>query len=298
MSKIVYDNHEEEWDRVLHDPERQKVGNSWLRDDTLDYWRHARMREPLNTIISNDPDAKWLTIGDGRFGTDASYIQKAGAKSVHCTDISDKLLKEAASKGIISEFSAQNAESLTFENESFDYVYCKESFHHFPRPYLALYEMFRVARKAIIITEPRDANVDVTLFSMLKRFIKKSILKRNSDSHMYEPVGNYLYSISEREIEKFLLGMNYPHVAYHGCNDAYVEGVEFVGQDSDSPEDIIIKDKLYASIKKLDNLTKWGISRSNIITAALFKEVPDKKLQEGMAVAGWKYKRLPSNPYK
>ena len=35
-----------------------------------------------------------------------------------------------------------------FEDNSFDIVFTKESMHHWPRPYLGIYEMLRVAAKS------------------------------------------------------------------------------------------------------------------------------------------------------
>ena len=50
------------------------------------------------------------------------------------TDISSNLLKEAKDIGYISKYKQENAESLSFQDDEFDYVFCKESYHHFPRP--------------------------------------------------------------------------------------------------------------------------------------------------------------------
>ncbi len=56
------------------------------------------------------------------------------------------LLGKGSELGFIGEYSAQNAESLSFASNSFDYVFCKDAMHHCPRPVIALYEMLRVAR--------------------------------------------------------------------------------------------------------------------------------------------------------
>ena len=39
---------------------------SWKRKDTVDYWRHENMYKSLLPFIQSYPDAKWLTVGDGR----------------------------------------------------------------------------------------------------------------------------------------------------------------------------------------------------------------------------------------
>jgi len=293
---VRYDRSQQEWDKILSDPGRQRVGQSWLRDDTLDYWRHARLRAPLKAFVAHDPAAAWLTIGDGRYGTDGHYLGALGAASVHCTDISDTLLKLGKEAGFIKSYSAENAEALSFPDRAFDYVYCKESFHHFPRPYLALGEMFRVARKAVILTEPRDRVIDRAGLSFLYRTLKW-LLGKDREQHHFEPVGNYIYAISEREMEKFQLGMHFTEVAFIGCNDAYLPGVEFSPLASTSPADRRLRFRIKARIKVLDLLTGLGLSDTTMLTAALFKEAPAADLTGALANQGWKLKHLPKNPH-
>lgn len=234
MSYFEYDRHVEHWDEMLSDPDKKKRSETWFDKNTLDRWRHDRMREPLLPIVEFDPDASWLTVGDGRYGADGNHVLSLGAKNVHCSDISDALLKEGAEKGFIAEYSAQNAESLSFVDNSFDWVYCKESFHHFPRPYIALYEMFRVCKKGVILTEPRDQAIDRAPMNWVLKTVKKILGRGDGEYHYhsFETVGNYVYTLSEREIEKFALGMHYRYVAFSGVNDAYVNGVENVQMDS------------------------------------------------------------------
>jgi ubiquinone/menaquinone biosynthesis C-methylase UbiE len=293
-----YPEYEREWQKVLSDPNKQQVGETWFQPDTLDAWRHQRMRAPLRAVIEADPNASWLTIGDGRFGTDANFLLTAGAKNVHCTDISDTLLKIGHAKGFIKSFSAENAERLTFGDNSFDYIYCKESLHHFARPYAALYEMFRVAKKGVILTEPRDTSLDKELMTLLKDFIKTLLRKKIVASHGFEPIGNYIYGVSERELEKFLLGMHFTEVAYIGCNDAYAEGVEFVPINSTVVEHVALKKKIFSEIQQLDFLCRLGVRKSTLLTAALFKELPSIELKATMTKLGWSVSQLPINPYR
>lgn len=292
-----YDNHSSEWERVLSDPDWKKMGESWMKTDTLDAWRHSRMREPLRAVIHGDPSATWLTIGDGRFGTDAHELLSAGAKEVHCSDVSDTLLKIGHQRGFINEFSAQNAEALSFADSSFDYVYCKEAFHHFPRAFIALYEMFRVARKAVFLIEPRDTFIDHTALGSILYGLKKIFLRKKDPAPTFESVGNFVYSISEKELEKFLLGMHYNYVAYTGCNDEYIPGVEYISENSILHEDIKVKSRLIKKIRKMDFFCKIGLKKTGVIVAALFKEPPTEKMMSRMTSAGWRVKHLAKNPY-
>jgi hypothetical protein len=86
-SYFKYDDHHRDYEKALSDAEQKKLAETWVRTDTLDAWRHERMRKPLRVIIDNDANASWVTVGDGRYGTDAHFLLSAGAKEVHCTDI-------------------------------------------------------------------------------------------------------------------------------------------------------------------------------------------------------------------
>jgi ubiquinone/menaquinone biosynthesis C-methylase UbiE len=293
---VRYDRAQQEWDKVMSDPERKRVGQSWFRNDTLDYWRHTRLRSASKAFVDQDSSATWLTVGDGRYGTDAHYLLSIGAKSVHCTDISDTLLKIGHENGFIHSYSVENAEALSFPDNSFDYVYCKEAYHHLPRPYLALCEMFRVARKAVILTEPRDRVIDRAPFSWVYRLLKR-VLGKDLQHHHFEPVGNYIYAISERELEKFLLGMHFTKVAFLGSNDAYLPGVEFSSLASTSAADRKLRFKIKGRIRLLDVLTKLRVIDSTMLTVALFKSEPSAGLADALGSQGWKLKSLPKNPH-
>jgi hypothetical protein len=98
-SHVKYDRHKDELDACINDPERQRVALTWLdQKNTLDSWRHNRMYSLIEPIIRFDSAATWLTVGDGRFGTDAHALIEMGAENVHCSDMSDALLKRILRK--------------------------------------------------------------------------------------------------------------------------------------------------------------------------------------------------------
>lgn len=127
---------------------------AWKREDVVDYWRHERMYNTLLPVCQSYPGTHWLTIGDGRYGTDAHYLMKQGL-SVLASDINVSSLHEAKKNGFINDYSLENAENLSFNDNHFDFVLCKESYHHFPRPMVALYEMIRVSKKGVILIEAK-----------------------------------------------------------------------------------------------------------------------------------------------
>lgn len=138
--------HAEAWERDASDSSRSDRLESWFRTDTADYWRHLRMYEAAKAFL-HSPHSKWLTVGDGRFGLDAIRLRRLGFSSILPSDIGGALLEESRRRGLIDTYAVENAESLSFPDESFDLVFCKESYHHFPRPALALYEMLRVPKR-------------------------------------------------------------------------------------------------------------------------------------------------------
>ncbi|MEZ5593447.1 MAG: class I SAM-dependent methyltransferase [Gammaproteobacteria bacterium] len=138
--------------------EKAAQAKTWFVKDTVDAWRHLRMYQTIDPILEVDPQSKWLTVGDGRYGKDAKYIIEKGSDAL-ATDISEYLLMEAKNIGYINKYKLENAELLSFQDSMFDYVLCKESYHHFPRPMVALYEMLRVTKKGVFLIEPNDAYV-------------------------------------------------------------------------------------------------------------------------------------------
>lgn len=282
---------------------------TWKQFDTIDAWRHKRMYDCLLPVIKTYPDSKWLTVGDGRYGTDANYLIRNNINNVLATSISDELLKRSKEDGFISDYKIENAERLSFENNSFDFVLCKESYHHFPRPMIALYEMLRVAQTGVIIIEPNDEiiktiNESISLvkskdrLQLIKDFIRDFLrIKRyeyNSyPKPIYETVGNYVYSASEREFEKVALGLNYPVIAFKGLNDYYLEGVEFEKAEETSG----LFNKLKNAISEMDNNCIVENKNYNILVSVIFKVIPNENTLIELEKAGFKVKKLERNPY-
>ena len=141
--EIIYDNHKDDYKSHLED-EDKLITAFMVKKGHLDYWRHNRMLEPIEVFIEKDD--KWLTIGDGRYGTESNWLKNKGVSS-HASDMHVDFLELALKSGHIDSFSKENAEKLSFKSNSFDYVLIKETFHHLPRPWLAIYEAYRVCRK-------------------------------------------------------------------------------------------------------------------------------------------------------
>src|SRR5262245_29720962 len=97
-----------------------------------------------------------LEIGCGN-GADGVLFAEAGANytGVDLTDAAiDATRKHFATLGLSGRFQVENAESLSFDDESFDIVYSYGVLHHTPSPPNALREVYRVLKpngKAIVM---------------------------------------------------------------------------------------------------------------------------------------------------
>jgi ubiquinone/menaquinone biosynthesis C-methylase UbiE len=292
---ISYQQHAEHYKEYTHNGEKAVHAKTWFENDTVDAWRHLQMYQVLDPILATEPRAKWLTVGDGRYGKDAKYITDKRCDAL-ATDISDYLLKEAKDIGYITKYKLENAESLSFQNSEFDYVFCKESYHHFPRPMLALYEMLRVASSGVLLIEPNDAYIfnrySEILFRKFKNIVK-FFLGKTINKHSFEESGNYLFSISRREIEKVALGLNYHTVAFKGINDAYFSGVEFEKILDNGP----LQKKVIRLINIKNILCKSGFIDYEILASIIFKTKPSQELLLHLIDEGFEIIHLPINPH-
>jgi ubiquinone/menaquinone biosynthesis C-methylase UbiE len=273
------------------------VYKTWFERPTTDLWRHKRMLSVLDPFLQHCPKASWLTVGDGRFGTSATYINGKGGHAL-ATDIDTKLLEVAKKNNMLNDIAYANAEKLPFNDNQFDFSYCKQAYHHFPRPILAVYEMLRVSKQAIIFTEPRDF-IPVPMARRILQKIKhvlKNILGKKIDHHdtgNYETIGNYVYTISVREFEKIALGLGLPCIAYKDFHDIYFKGVENEMFSKNAP----LYKKINRSIISNQIETSCGLTNPNTIQAIIFKTNPTSNIINSLKKDGYTFVNFSPNPY-
>ncbi len=210
--------------------QQQNFDHSYLERDTLpsilsspqsiDAWRHRRMYNFLDPIISIAPGARWLTLGDGHFGTDAHYLKCKGCHAV-ASSVSNATLDVAKNRGFIDEYIVYDACDIKCGDDSYDFVLCKEAYHHFERPPLAFYEMYRVAKFAVILIEPQYQ--PPRIFDCMKILAKK-ILRAGQNSE-YESSGNYICRLNVHENLRMLQALNHKRAAYRLFNDFFVPSI-------------------------------------------------------------------------
>lgn len=294
FEELSYASHSKEYSVHIQEGYIGAHAQSWLRTDTIAYWLHYRLRNSLAPLFHSFPGSKWLTVGDGGFGNDAHFLEEQGL-DVLATDISIDLLAEAVRMGHIKKFAQANAEKLSFMDEEFDFVLCKEAYHHFPRPYIALYEMLRVAKQAVVLIEPLDRWAGGAKASLARVCFDaiRWVMGKNVEKHSYEPSGNYQYCITVREMEKVALGMNYPAIAHLPINSIYRHGVETASLTERHPLASRAKRALW--FKNL--LSRAGLIPYGLLVVIIFKRKPSAAVFEYLSSHGFSVELLPANPY-
>lgn len=215
--------------------------------------RHYHMLDNALSFLKCLKPESILTIGDN-LARDAGYIKKHIECYTVASDLNTGGLEEAKTKGFVDDILDVDVEHIPFKENEFDVVFAKESYHHWPRPNLGIYEMLRVAKKAIVLIEPYDV-----FYANPKPYIKDTDFRDD-----YEKCGNYKYQISLREMLKTAWALEFPLVAAKGFNDPYDPKI--------SIEDWLIKKQ------KLDDRGQSGERQYNLMAICLFKTIENINL--------------------
>ena len=158
--------------------------------------------------------------------------------------------------------------------------------------------MLRCAKSAIMFTEPNDflpAPIPRRILQIVKHGIKRILGSEipHSDTGHFEPIGNYVFSISRREFQKIAIALNLPLVAFREFNDIYYKGVETEkAKDKGTLFRKINRDLRFKEFKY-----KLGLDQHNRVTAIIFKKMPTQSILDKLTKAGFEIIRLPKNPY-
>ncbi len=203
--------------------------------------------------------------------------------------MNDNSLTVAKERGFIEKYKAENAESISFAEDTFDFVFCKESYHHFPRPAVAFYEMLRVSRKGVVLIEPQESSKKILNF--LKDGFKKWI--RKDKTNLFEESGNFIYRINIKEIVKMMTALNYKVVASKKFNDFYFSKYSECQSNKFSYPFLVTKFGCFIQnvLGKL-NLVDFGGA-----CVIVFKEVPPENLLVELRKNNFRVHLLPQNPF-
>jgi hypothetical protein len=156
--------------------------------------------------------------------------------------------------------------------------------------------MIRVARIGVVLIEPNDGSIPSHPRAAAVRLVRnglKKLLGKPVVKDGFEATGNYIYSVSRREIEKFALGLGLRHLAFNGYNDHYVPGVEY--------ELLADRGPLFQAVRKKvafrDRLCRLGLIEPSLLAAVILKPEPAPQLAAALRALGFVVITLPENPY-
>ena len=295
VGKVVMKHNDPQWSYKQHqDHDEQifkenKLPSCYTTPESVDAWRHRRMHNTLLPLIRAFPKDSWITLGDGKYGSDAYFLKQNGI-SVLATSLSDTTLIHARDLGYLDNIKSQNAEQIGEADSSFDFVLCKESYHHFPRPPIAFYEMLRVSKKAVVLIEPVEGEKKV--LDYLKLLVKKVL--RNGKSTLFEPSGNYIYKVDLDEISRMMTALNYEFIAFKKINDFYHPKFSEGRYNLASVGTLIT----LAGIAVQNLFCFLRLMNYGLATVIAFKSDPTERLQKELLRNGFRIIFLPNNPYR
>jgi len=258
---------------------------------SIDAHRHERMYTFAKPLLSMYPDATWLTVGDT--GADAQSLKNLGATNIICSSLSTAQIVEMRNLGHLDSFETReiNAEAIDLADDSVDFVLCKESYHHFPRPAIAVYELLRVCRRGVVFIEPAEPTGWKPLDS-LKTAIKSVLRRKAAIMHEFEASGNYLYRLSKRELTKQAVALQLGNVASLYFNDFFHARLSPKKMNDPVPRMLF---ELGVFVQ--NTLARLRLMNYGLIVYVLFKENLTTDQIEKLRSANFSVEELPRNPY-
>jgi ubiquinone/menaquinone biosynthesis C-methylase UbiE len=206
---IIYEKME-----TFADPYREKSRASFDRQarryDVSRDGEHARTIYPhVLDRLTTFPHQSILDVGC-RTGEVLSRLAERDGLSLAGVDLSPEMIGVARQKlGDRADLRVGDAEELPWPNGSFDVVLCLDSFHHYPSPFAALAEMWRVISEGgrLIVA---DFWKPAPMRQLINLFIGFS---KDGDVRIY----------SEPEIRRLLWQSGFEQIRWEQVNDsAYV----------------------------------------------------------------------------
>ena len=279
-----------EWSYQRHaqHEETHHLPSFYTDPNSVDAWLHTRMLDTLLPLVRAYPTATWVTVGDGKYGSDAFYLEQHGA-DVTATSIIPATLQAAQEKGYIKKYLVENAECMTSPDDSYDFVLCKASYHHFPRPPMAFYEMLRVARRAVILIEPIEGAWRPLDFA--KQIVKRVI--RGDRTSQFEVSGNFLYRTNLREVAKMMMALGGPSIAVRKFNDFSHPKLACQENRPGSFGAVATRAGLWTQ----NICCRLGLLNYGLATIMAFKAEPGTDLRQALRRDGFRVTQFPANPY-
>lgn len=181
--------------------------------DTTSQGAHARRLYPhVLAALADVPDAREvLDLGCGTGALARLVLEDGPQRRVTGLDLAPNMVARARvnlqSFGERARVMEGDSDRLPFHDESFDIAICNDSFHHYPDPEKATFELWRVLRPGGLLVVG-DAALPAPVRALMNAFIPFS---SEGDVHLY----------SRRELERLLgrwfAAVNWQNVGNHAC---------------------------------------------------------------------------------
>jgi SAM-dependent methyltransferase len=257
---------------------------------SMDFYMHERMMDLVNPIIAAYPEAHWLTIGDE--GQDGWMLRQRGAAAVTASSLSDVRLQRAAELGFLAGIPvrALNAEELDCAEAAFDLVLCRQAYHHVRRAPLAFYEFMRVSRRGVVLIEPIEGPRRPLEF--VRALAKMTLRHRSPIYDLFEPSGNYIFRISERDVFRMVTALEIPWFAIKTFNTFYLRRL------AAQPSSSLIARAIYRlGIGLQDFLCFCRLMNPGLCVIFVPTEQEPQSVRERLRKAGFRIVATPKNPY-
>ena len=132
--------------------------NAWAQDyDQRRFWPFYWANRAVLRAIDPQAGSFILDVGCGTGILLHQLVRLHRDLNLYGMDIAPEMVKATRTKlGKAAEIQQGSAKSLPYEENSFDYVTCATSFHHYPKPDISLGEMFRVLKPGgkLVVLDP------------------------------------------------------------------------------------------------------------------------------------------------
>jgi SAM-dependent methyltransferase len=138
--------------------------------------------------------------------TDRDTLQRVGLTNFVISNVDSRHNAEQFQP---IEWSFQDAEALTYADDSFDFCIEHEGLHHCKSPHRAIGEMYRVAKRGILLVEPSDSLLTSlgTKMGIGQDYEHAAVFANDCrfGGVRNSPIPNFIYRFTEGEIRKMLL---------------------------------------------------------------------------------------------
>lgn len=165
---------------------------------------HARKLYPhmLQQII-HITGTNVLDLGCGTAELMSQVLSEDDNRKIIGINLPENMLTIAKQKiGTKAQFVLGDCEDLPFQDNSFDLVYCNDSFHHYPHPQTVMAEVYRVLKPEgiFLIGDCYQRGLSRWIMNIFMRFSHEGDIKIYSKKEMYQFMGEYFHGLRWQKV--------------------------------------------------------------------------------------------------